>query len=138
MVRFKRTLLANGLGLVLLAASSGLAAPQAPDNTKTNQRDKTAGQPTAGQQKDNKTDRDLTAKIRRSITQDKSFSTYARNIKIITQDGVVTLRGPVRSEEEKKSIEAKANEIAGSTHVKSELEVAPEKPSSKSNSKNTH
>jgi len=139
MVRFKRAVLANSLGLLVFAATSAFSAQQVPpDNTKTNQRDQKTAQPTAGQQKENRNDRDLTQKIRRSITQDKSFSTYARNIKIISQDGTVTLRGPVRSAEEKKSIEAKANEIAGSTHVKSELEVAPATPATKAKSKDTH
>jgi len=145
MGRFSRSAWAVCLGSAIwLTGSTGLYAvggsQQAPpDNTKTNQRDKKSAEPTAGQQKDNVTDRELTQKIRRSITQDKSLSTYAHNVKIISQNGMVTLRGPVRSEEEKKAIDAKANEIAGNTHVKNELEIAPEKPSSKTQpSKDSH
>jgi hyperosmotically inducible protein len=102
-------------------------AAQAPDNSKTNQRDRDRTQPTADQQKGNRTDLEITRDIRRSITKDKHLSTYAKNIKIITQNGNVTLRGPVRSEEDKKAVEAKANEIAGVSHVKSEIEIARKK-----------
>jgi len=94
------------------------------DNTKVNQRDRNSANPTPGQQKENSSDLEITRKIRRSITEDKGLSTYAKNIKIITQDGRVTLRGPVRSEVERKSVEAKANEVAGAGHVKSEIQVA--------------
>jgi osmotically-inducible protein OsmY len=55
--------------------------------------------------------------------KDKSLSTYAHNVKIITQNGQVTLKGPVRSEEEKRAIEAKAAEVAGDSKVTSELDV---------------
>ena len=96
-----------------------------PDNTQVNQRDRDNNHPTADQQKGSSDD-EITRQIRRSITTDKAMSTYARNIKIITQNGNVTLRGPVRSDEEKRSVEAKANGVAGKDHVKSEIEVAPQ------------
>jgi len=63
--------------------------------------------PTAGQQKENPSDRAMTQQIRRAILQDKSLSTYAHNVKVITQDGNVILKGPVRSIGEKKTVEAK-------------------------------
>ena len=119
-----------GLGLSV-AAQSARQQTTPPDNTKVNKRDQDQSRPTAGQQKENRPDREITRLIRRSITQDKDLSTYAKNIKIITQNGNVTLRGPVRSEEEKKSIEAKANEVAGAGHVKSEIELAAPKPNKK-------
>ena len=95
------------------------------DNTKVNQRDQNASEPTAGQQKMDRSDRDITQQIRRAVMQDKSLSTYAHNVKIITQNGQVTLKGPVRSEDEKRAIEAKANEIAGANKVTSELDIKP-------------
>jgi osmotically-inducible protein OsmY len=58
--------------------------------------------------------------------KDKSLSTYAHNVKIITQNGQVTLKGPVRSEEEKKTVEAKATEVAGQNKVTSELNIKPQ------------
>lgn len=61
----------------------------------------------------NPTDRAITQKIRKAIHEDNSLSTYAHNIKIITRDGKVTLRGPVRSEEEKTNLDAKAVSVAG-------------------------
>jgi len=105
---------------------SGTDSGYAPDNTKTNERDRNSSQPTADQRKENPSDRDITRDIRRSITQDKSLSTYAHNVKIISQNGMVTLKGPVRSEEEKSAIEAKAAQIAGKGKVTSQLEVKPQ------------
>ena len=80
------------------------------DNTKVNKRDESKQQPTADQQKENSSDREITRKIRRSIVKDKSLSTYAHNIKIITQGGAVTLKGPVRTAEEKKAVEARTRD----------------------------
>jgi osmotically-inducible protein OsmY len=94
-----------------------------PDNTKVNQRDRSANQPTADQQKNNVSDRDLTKQIRRKIVEDKSLSTYGHNVKVISQNGMVTLRGPVHSEEEKRAIENHAAEVAGRDRVKNEIEV---------------
>src|ERR1700732_104191 len=99
----------------------------APDNSKTNKRDRDKNSPTADRQKMNATDRDLAKRIRSAIVDDKSLSTYAHNIKIVAQDGKVTLKGPVRSEEEKSAIEAKATEVAGAGNVINQLEVAPPK-----------
>jgi hyperosmotically inducible periplasmic protein len=122
------------LGLtVSLSAQTGQTSR--PDNTKTNERDRDKANPTADQQKSNQSDTKITQEIRRSIVKDKTLSTYAHNVKIITQNGNVTLRGPVRSEEEKAAIEAKANEVAGANHVKSQIEVAPDKDTTKKTTK---
>ena len=85
-----------------------------PDNTKVNKRDRNAGEATADKQKTNAPDQEMTRKIRRSIMADKSLSTYAHNIKIISQNGAVTLKGPVKSNEEKETVMAKAVAVAGS------------------------
>ena len=85
-----------------------------PDNTAVNKRDQNPGEATADQQKMNAADRALTAKIRKAVIADKSLSTYAHNVKIISQNGTVTLKGPVHSDDEVKSIMAKATEGAGS------------------------
>ena len=110
---------------MLANGQESTAPPPTADNTKTNQRDKSKAEPTADQQKENQSDRELTQQIRRAIVQDKSLSTYAHNVKIISEDGMVTLKGPVRSEEEKTAVEAKASEIAGRDKVTSQLEVKP-------------
>ena len=94
-------------------AQTSDASPK-PDNTTVNKRDRDAGQATADQQKNDSNDRELTKNIRRSIMADKSLSSYAHNIKIISQDGQVTLKGPVKSEDEKNSVLAKAPAIVGS------------------------
>jgi hyperosmotically inducible protein len=99
--------------------------PAPADNTKLNQRDKNAAQPTTDQQSNTRSDRDITQQIRRAIVEDKSLSTYAHSVKIITQNGQVTLRGPVRSDDEKRAVEAKAAELAGENRVTSQLDVKP-------------
>ena len=75
----------------------------------------------------NTTDRDITKNIRASIMSDKSLSTYAHNVKIITRDGKVTLKGPVRTDKEKSDVEAKGAAVAGDANVTSQIEVAPPK-----------
>ena len=70
-------------------------------------------------------DRELARRIRRAIVTDKSFSTYAHNIRIVTKDSVVVLRGPVRSEGEKIAVNAKAAQIAGANNVRDEMTVQP-------------
>jgi hyperosmotically inducible protein len=109
-----------------LARAQDSSTTPAPDNTKVNDRDRNKAESTADQQKENRPDREITRDIRRSIVHDKSLSTYAHNIKVISQNGMVTLKGPVRSEEEKTAIEAKAAEIAGKDKVTSQLEVKPQ------------
>jgi len=105
------------------APASSASVPA--DNTKVNQRDQQTGAPTADQQNNNRSDRDITQQIRKAIMSDKSLSTYAHNVKIITQSGQVTLKGPVRSDDEKRTVEAKAAEVAGENKVTSELAVKP-------------
>ena len=120
-------------GASLLFAGALLAGPiqqdqqPAPDNSKTNQGDADKGAMTAQQQKMNPADRDTSKQIRSALMKDKSLSTYAHNIKIITRDGKVTLKGPVRSEDEKHEITAKAASIAGADNVNDELTIAPPK-----------
>jgi hyperosmotically inducible periplasmic protein len=102
---FKKT----GLSLAALSwlavppAAFASAATQQPDNTSANKN--TQGAPTADQQKETPADRDLAKKIRQSIVSDKSLSTYAHNAKVIVRDGKVTLKGPVKSEDEKAALE---------------------------------
>jgi osmotically-inducible protein OsmY len=127
-----RTLLAgmfllSSLGLLWAQQNNNNTSQVPADNAKVNQRDRNQNEPTADQQKENTNDRQLTAQIRRAIVKDKSLSTTAHNVKIIAQNGSVTLKGPVKSEEEKQAIESKATEIAGSGKVNNELQVAPSK-----------
>ncbi|HXM93057.1 MAG TPA: BON domain-containing protein [Candidatus Dormibacteraeota bacterium] len=94
-----------------------------PDNTKMNKRDRNKQAVTADQQKETQADRELARKIRRAITKDSSLSTYAHNVKVIVRGGTVTLKGPVRTEDEKNAVGAKASEIAGADKVKNEIDV---------------
>ena len=102
--------------------------PPAADNTKVNQRDRNRSEPTADNQKEDPADRQLVQQIRRAIVKDKSLSTNARNIKVIAQNGMVTLKGPVDSENEKQTVEAKAAQVAGADKVSSEIQVRSKQP----------
>ena len=126
-----RILCAIIIGGVLIAPASALAQTPA-DNTKVNTRDRAKGRVTADQRKDNASDRDLTQRIRRALMQDKTLSTYAHNVKVVAQGGQVTLKGPVRTEDEKRTVEAKATEVAGAGHVTNQMSVAPTKGAKRS------
>jgi osmotically-inducible protein OsmY len=119
---------------IVSVAPVALAQQTRPDNTQVNKRDRAPGQPTADQQTNTKSDVAITRDIRRAIVNDKSLSTYAHNIKVITQHGAVTLKGPVLTDEEKKVVEAKATEVAGAGHVTNAISItnAPPKPHTKS------
>jgi hyperosmotically inducible protein len=131
----KKTALLFSLGLLILGGYTGFAqsaemaqaqappAQTAPDNTGRNVRDRGGATLTPGDQAENTADRTLTQQIRQAVVADDSLSTTAKNIKIITVNGVVTLRGPVKSPQEKGTIEAKAQRIAGADKVDNQLEV---------------
>ena len=109
----------------LLQAAQDKAETTKADNTKKNKEENKGA--TADQQKENKTDREITREIRRTVVKDKSLSVTAHNVKIITKDGHVTLKGPVKSEDEKKTVEKAAAAVVGKGKVSNELEVAPPK-----------
>jgi len=100
-------------GLLLLSA--GASAAQAPTTQST------ASAPVSA------TDRDTTQKIRKALVGDKSLSTYAHNVKVLVHEGQVTLRGPVRSDTEKKTVADLASSVAGADRVTNELTVEPSK-----------
>jgi hyperosmotically inducible protein len=109
-----------GLGTVTMAQNP---ADVAPDNSAVNVRDRNPAAMTAGQQSNNKSDVELTREIRRAVIKDHSLSMLAHNVKIISANGSVTLRGPVNTEEEKTTIANKAQTIAGADKVDNQLEV---------------
>jgi len=123
-MRFAARAVAWGCLLAVpLIPTFGQQAGRPADNTKVNERDRSNGEPTADQAKNNRSDRDLMQTIRKSLMDDKDLSTYAHNVKIIAQHGKVTLKGPVRSEEEKRSVERKAAEAAGAENVNNQLTI---------------
>jgi len=87
-------------------------------------------EPTADQAKNDVSDRDIMQKIRKAIMADKSLSAEAHNVKVIARNGQVTLRGFVRSEEEKTVVAQKAAEVAGVSNVTNDLIVKSEKEKS--------
>jgi osmotically-inducible protein OsmY len=126
---FLRSTLVASAAIALSCLPGGPSAVQAfaqtgttqtaPDNSKQN---KNQAQ-TADSQTNAKSDRLTTQKIRKAITADKDLSTYAHNVKIITTDGAVTLKGPVQSEEEKQKVASEAASVVGQDKVTNELTV---------------
>ena len=106
-----------------VAGCDDKGAPSA-DNTKVNERDRGPAALTPGDQGENEVDRTITQRIRQSVVKDDALSMTAKNVKIITVDAVVTLRGPVASEKEKTAIGAIAQSVAGVKRVDNQLEVA--------------
>ena len=106
----------------LICAQPGLNAQQTPpDNSKVNKTKKT----TADQASNSAADRELMQKIRKAMMDDKSLSTYAHNVKLVAKDGKVTLTGPVRSDDEKSTVERLATDAAGAGNVTSHITVKP-------------
>jgi hyperosmotically inducible periplasmic protein len=119
-MRISALAISLSMGYLLPTAAAGRNLYQQPDNTKTNKQQK----PTADDQKEDAADREMVQKIRRSILDDKSLSQYAHNVKVIVRGGMVTLKGPVQNEDEKKAVADKAAEIAGgSDKVQNDLVV---------------
>ena len=96
----------------------------APDNSAVNVRDRNDQTKTAGDQAENEADRTISQAIRKELSADDSLSTNGKNVKIITADGKVTLRGPVKSDAEKSAIVGKAQQVAGVKNVDNQLEIA--------------
>ena len=133
----KYTLLINGLITLTLvgcneanrpttstAPPSAVSTANDRDNTGVNVRDRSDAAKTPIDQNENQKDINITAEIRKRVV-DTEMSLNAQNVKIITQDGKVTLRGPVKSEDEKTQIDKFAHEVAGSANVDNQLEVQP-------------
>jgi hyperosmotically inducible periplasmic protein len=97
----------------------------AADNSKSNKSDQSNGSATSDRQSNHAGDVDLTKRIRQSVMADKSLSTYAHNVKIVTVNGSVTLNGVVRSDQEKNAVEMKAVALAGKDNVTNDLKIAP-------------
>jgi hyperosmotically inducible periplasmic protein len=100
-----------------------LAASSALENTERNVRDKGDTTLTPEDQKETKKDVKITAKIRQAVVRDKSLSVNAQNVKIITRNGVVTLRGPVESKKESKKLKKIAKHTPGVVKVDNQLEI---------------
>jgi osmotically-inducible protein OsmY len=111
-------------GLTASAANTGHVEA---DNTKKNERDTRAGVVTAQDQaKGSDADVDVTRRIRQELVNDDSLSTNAKNVKIITLGGVVTLRGPVASETERMKVATAAKKASGVKRVENKLEIKTE------------
>ena len=122
-LRFLPTAALGVLSMVLPATAVHAQDGKAPDNSGVNK----TQTPTAGDQHTGKADRLTTQKIRRAVEGDKTLSFYAHQVKIITKGGMVTLKGPVRSDEEKQKIEADAANVVGADKVSNQIMIKPKK-----------
>src|SRR5213080_4964695 len=120
----KQTLVAltclSALSLAALAADNEKAKP---DNTATNERDRSGETKTSGDQSNNSADLKVTQAIRRALMKDRELSTTAKNIKIITANGQVTLRGPVKTSQEKAKVDQIARSATGGAQIDDQLDV---------------
>lgn len=121
-------------GAALLASAAWATDPATkpvpgtqPDNTGVNVRDSDGTSKTAFDQGESEADRNITAAIRKRVVDDDALSTNAHNVKIITENGLVVLRGPVDSASEKAAVEAMAKSVAGVKQVTSQLEIVSAK-----------
>jgi hyperosmotically inducible periplasmic protein len=121
---FSASVLAGAFLVPIGSSFAQTDANRSPDNTAVNQRDSGHETLTPMDQSNKPSDLKMTQEIRRAIVKDEALSTDAKNIKIITIDGAVTLRGPVKTDQEKADIAAKAAKLAGDSNVRNELEVA--------------
>ena len=119
----KKILLLSVLCLSAFVLSAIAQNGAAPDNTEKNKRDRSGETQTSGDQSNNSNDTKISAAIRRAIVADKSLSATAKNVKVITANETVTLRGPVKTAEEKTKIEQLAQSAAGNAKIDNQLEV---------------
>jgi osmotically-inducible protein OsmY len=102
---------------------STIAQDSAADNTRKNERDRSGETATSGDQSNSQEDVNITAAVRRAVVGDKSLSMTAKNVKIITANGTVTLRGPVKNDAEKAKIAELAQSAASNAKIDNQLEV---------------
>lgn len=115
------------LTLAAYASDKDKASKPAADNTAKNERDASGETKTSGDQSESPEDIKITAAIRRAVVAEDSLSMTATNVKIITADGKVTLRGPVKTAAEKTKIGELAKKNAGKAKVDNQLEVKESK-----------
>ena len=111
------------LCLSLFTLSALAQDTPAADNTSKNERDRSGETRTSGDQSNSSEDVKISAAIRSAVVKDDSLSATAKNVKIITADGTVTLRGPVKDEAEKAKIAELAQSAAGNAKIDNQLEV---------------
>jgi hyperosmotically inducible protein len=121
----KRTILALAcLSAVSLAASAAADNEKTkPDNTAVNERDRSGDTQTSGDQSNSSADLKITQAIRQALIKDGQLSATAKNIKVITANGQVTLRGPVKTAQEKARVDQIAKSAAGGAQIDDQLEV---------------
>ena len=131
-MKFRKLAGRSACALVVIASMTSVAFSQsapapassaAPDNTAVNARDRQAATPTSMDQPNNKVDVQLAANVRQAIVNDRSLSMSAHNVKLVAASGVVTLRGPVATTQERTRVGELATRVAGVTRVDNQLDV---------------
>lgn len=115
-----------GIGILLAASgcNQGSGASPSADNTKVNERDRNNATLTPGDQGESEADRTITQRIRQEVVKSDALSLTAKNVKIITINSIVTLRGPVKNDNERTELTTIAKGTYGVTRVDNQLEVA--------------
>ncbi len=119
----KRTLLAIASLSALTLATLAADDKKAPDNTATNERDRSGETQTSGDQSNSSADLKITQAVRQALMRDSELSMTAKNIKVITANGQVTLRGPVKTAQEKAKVDQIARSAAGGAQIDDQLDV---------------
>jgi Flp pilus assembly secretin CpaC len=121
----KQTLLALAcLSALSLAAFAADDKKVNPDNTAKNERDRSGETQTSGDQSNSSADLKTTQAIRQALMKDSELSATAKNIKVITANGHVTLRGPVKTAQEKSKIDQLAKSASGGAQIEDQLEIS--------------
>jgi hyperosmotically inducible periplasmic protein len=119
----KRTLLAIAYLSTLTLATLAADDKKTPDNTATNERDRSGETQTSGDQSNSSADLKITQVVRQALMKESELSMTAKNIKVITSNGQVTLRGPVKTAQEKAKINQLASSAAGGARIDNQLDV---------------
>jgi osmotically-inducible protein OsmY len=118
-MKIARLLSMASLALALSFPCAPIAPAQQPDNSAQNK-----GQsPTADNQPNAQSDRMLAAQVRKAIVADKDLSTYGHNVKVIVANGTVTLKGPVKSDDEKQKVASDASSVSGAGNISNQLTI---------------
>ena len=123
MMLMKRILLVLACLITASLAATASDDKTEPDNTAVNERDRSRETQTSGDQSNSSADLKTTQAIRQALMKDSELSTTAKNVKIITDNGQVTLRGPVKNAQEKEKIDQLARSAAGGAKIDDQLDI---------------
>ena len=109
------------VGVLLMTSASAQQAAR--ETTRDKPKGRAAAEVPRSSHLKTRSDEEITRQIRQTLLSNKKLSAAARKIQIITKAQYVTLKGQVRTPEEKSWVEGKAAEVAGDDYVMNELTV---------------